>query len=397
MSAFESFAVVGAAQTVVTIAVVAWLRQGAGAGAAGAAPRGRDACGLLLGAALAVGLSWITYAVMQLFGIEGTEQSVVQVADEAAGLGHPGGGGDRGGAPGPARRRAGLPRRPAEGAAGPPLSRGGAGSISAAAFALVHLALDPNALAAVPSLFVMGLVLAATVRQTGGLGLAIATHTGFNLVGVLALLLYLRAGPGARGASPGVRRRDRWEEPLPESLMDRPQWIAAALVVAAAALAGLWYAGRSPAPPPLAVDPGGGGGRTITVHVSGAVQSPGVVRVAAGARVGEAIAAAGGALPEADLGRVNLAAPLADGQQLSVPRVSADGEAAAVAGDGRVRLNLAGVEELEALPGVGPVLAERIVAYREEHGPFAVVEDLLDVPGIGEGKLAALRDAVLVP
>lgn len=178
--------------------------------------------------------------------------------------------------------------------------------------------------------------------------------------------------------------------------MDRPQWIAAALVVAAAALAGMWYAGRSPVPPPLAVDPGGGG-RTITVHVSGAVQSPGVVRVAAGARVGEAIAAAGGALPEADLGRVNLAAPLADGQQLSVPSVSADGEVAAVAGDGRLRLNLAGVEELETLPGVGPVLAERIVAYRDEHGPFAVVEDLLDVPGIGEGKLAALRDAVLVP
>jgi competence protein ComEA len=179
--------------------------------------------------------------------------------------------------------------------------------------------------------------------------------------------------------------------------VDRPQWIAAALVVAAAALAGLWYAGRSPAPPPLAVDSGGGAGRTITVHVSGAVQSPGVVRVAAGARVGEAIAAAGGALPEADLARVNLAAPLADGQQISVPAMSPDGEGGVVAGDGRVRLNLAGVEELETLPGVGPVLAERIVAYREEHGPFAVVEDLLDVPGIGEGKLAALRDAVLVP
>lgn len=179
--------------------------------------------------------------------------------------------------------------------------------------------------------------------------------------------------------------------------MDRPQWIAAALVVAVAGLAGLWYAGRSPAPPPLTVDPGGSAGRIITVHVSGAVQSPGVVRVAAGARVGEAIAAAGGALPEADLGRVNLAAPLADGQQLSVPRMSPDGTAAAAAGDGRVRLNVAGVEELETLPGVGPVLAERILAYREEHGPFTVVEDLLDVPGIGEGKLAALRDAVLVP
>jgi competence protein ComEA len=62
-----------------------------------------------------------------------------------------------------------------------------------------------------------------------------------------------------------------------------------------------------------------------------------------------------------------------------------------------VRVNLADAPELEGLPGVGPVLAERIVAYREEHGPFAVVEDLLDVPGIGEAKLAALREAVLVP
>jgi len=179
--------------------------------------------------------------------------------------------------------------------------------------------------------------------------------------------------------------------------VDRPQWIAAVLVLAVAAAVGVWYAGRAPAPPPLAVDPGSAGGRTITVHVAGAVQFPGVVQVGAGARVGEAIAAAGGARPDADLGRVNLAAPLADGQQLNVPSVSADGGGGAVASDGRVRLNVAGVEELEALPGVGPVLAERIVAYREEHGPFAVVEDLLDVPGIGEGKLAALREAVLVP
>lgn len=178
--------------------------------------------------------------------------------------------------------------------------------------------------------------------------------------------------------------------------MERRQWMTAVLVVAVAAAGGVWYARRAPAPPPLAVARGASGGQTITVHVSGAVRSPGVVRVAAGSRVGEAIAAAGGALPGADLGRVNLAAPLADGQQLSVP-LSGEGEGGAVAGDGRVRLNLAGAEELEALPGVGPVLAERIVAYRDEHGPFAVVEDLLGVPGIGEGKLAALREAVLVP
>jgi len=179
------------------------------------------------------------------------------------------------------------------------------------------------------------------------------------------------------------------------AVVERPQWIVAALALAAAAAFGLWYAGRAPAAPPLAVDPGGGG-RVITVHVAGAVAAPGVVEVAADSRVGEALAAAGGVLPGADLARVNLAAPLADGQQVLVPEMSPEG-AEAVAGDGRVRLNLADAEELEALPGVGPVLAERIVAYRDEHGPFAVVEDLLEVPGIGEAKLAALREAVLVP
>jgi competence protein ComEA len=178
--------------------------------------------------------------------------------------------------------------------------------------------------------------------------------------------------------------------------VERPHWILAAVVMAGAAAAGLWYAGRSPAAPPLAVDPGDGGERVITVHVAGAVAAPGVVEVAAGSRVGEALAAAGGVTPEADLTRVNLAAPLADGQQVLVP-CAPPGGATVLAGDGRVHLNVAGAEELEALPGVGPVLAQRIVAYREANGPFSVVEDLLDVPGIGEAKLAALREAVLVP
>lgn len=134
----------------------------------------------------------------------------------------------------------------------------------------------------------------------------------------------------------------------------------------------------------------------ITVHVAGAVRSPGVVEIAADSRVGNAIAAAGGALPEADLTRVNLAAPLADGQQLVVPAALGEGLPSAAA-DGRVRLNLADAAELETLPGVGPVLAARIIAYREQNGPFTVVEDLLEVTGIGEAKLAALREAVLVP
>jgi competence protein ComEA len=178
--------------------------------------------------------------------------------------------------------------------------------------------------------------------------------------------------------------------------VERPQWIVAALVVAAAAAAGVWYAGRGPETPPLSVDPGGSQ-RVITVHVAGAVRTPGVVQVPAGSRVGDAIAAAGGALPDADLERVNLAAPMADGQQLLVPVVQPGEGAGAGAADGRVHINTATAEELEALPGVGPVLAARIVSYRDANGPFAVIEDLLDVPGIGEGKLAALREVVLVP
>lgn len=171
--------------------------------------------------------------------------------------------------------------------------------------------------------------------------------------------------------------------------------MAAGAVVLAAAGAGLWYGGRAPAEPPVSVVPLAGPESAITVHVAGEVRSPGVVRVPAGSRVGVAVAAAGGALPDADLTRVNLAAPLVDGQQVVVPGRGEESEAAPA--DGRIRLNAADAEELEALPGVGPVLAARIVAYREEHGPFGAVEDLLDVPGIGEAKLAALRDAVLVP
>ena len=134
----------------------------------------------------------------------------------------------------------------------------------------------------------------------------------------------------------------------------------------------------------------------MTVHVSGAVAEPGLVSLQSGSRVADAVVAAGGALPGADLGSLNLAAPLVDGQQLVVPYlVPTNG--VPVASDGRVRINTADAAALEGLPGVGPVLAQRIVAHRDAHGPFATVEDLLDVPGIGESKLAALRDSVIVP
>ncbi|OFW59899.1 MAG: hypothetical protein A2W01_12050 [Candidatus Solincola sediminis] len=139
--------------------------------------------------------------------------------------------------------------------------------------------------------------------------------------------------------------------------------------------------------------------RQLTVHVAGAVSHPGVVCIKEGERVIDAIEAAGGPLPEADLNALNLAQPAQDGQRISVPR---QGEAAAEGGgDGekqgrRVNINLAGQAELEALPGIGPALAERIIAYREKKGGFKNVDELKQVSGIGEKKFEELRDYIEV-
>lgn len=145
----------------------------------------------------------------------------------------------------------------------------------------------------------------------------------------------------------------------------------------------------------------------VLVHVAGAVLAPGLVEVAAGARVADAIAAAGGAAPDADAGRLNYARPVTDGERIDVPRVgddTADGGEAGSGGatsggirpDGRVDLNLATAEELETLPGVGPVLASRIVAHRDEHGPFVDVGQLRQVSGIGDKTFQRLADLVAV-
>jgi competence protein ComEA len=131
----------------------------------------------------------------------------------------------------------------------------------------------------------------------------------------------------------------------------------------------------------------------VRVHVVGWVAEPGLITVEPGALIGDAIAAAGGLLPGASAASVNLAAEVLDGMQLVVPGPAEDESVTSVS-DGLVSINLADAGELETLPGVGPVLAERIVSYREDHGKFSTVEDLLDVPGIGEAKLAALRDLV---
>lgn len=154
---------------------------------------------------------------------------------------------------------------------------------------------------------------------------------------------------------------------------------------------------------------GNGSSGSVVVHVAGAVAKPGVVQLPAGSRVHEAIAAAGGGTPGADLNRLNLALAVADGQKIHVPREGEEIPAARQEGlgqdggsgtgspaEGKINLNTAGVEELDALPKVGPVLAQRIVDWRKEHGAFKSVEELDAVDGVGPKMLEALLPLVTV-
>ncbi|OIJ32133.1 MULTISPECIES: ComEA family DNA-binding protein [unclassified Microbacterium] len=135
----------------------------------------------------------------------------------------------------------------------------------------------------------------------------------------------------------------------------------------------------------------------IYVHVLGAVVRPGLYVLRTDSRVVDALAAAGGSTDAADLAGVNLARRVEDGEQILVPVVGAVTDpSAAPPGDGTVDLNTADQAALEELPGIGPALAERIVAWREDNGRFRTVDDLLAVPGIGEKVLEGLRDAVRV-
>ena len=158
----------------------------------------------------------------------------------------------------------------------------------------------------------------------------------------------------------------------------------------------------------------------VMVHMAGAVKAPGVYRIAAGGRVVDALAAAGGMTADADIERVNLAAALEDGQRWYVPRIGeTDGptiiqperggvgtaaSGTAVPGSTNepgtplapIDLNAATAEQLESLPGVGPAIASAIVRQRDEVGSFSSVDDLLDVPGIGEGRLSNWRDLLVV-
>jgi competence protein ComEA len=150
------------------------------------------------------------------------------------------------------------------------------------------------------------------------------------------------------------------------------------------------------------------GPQRMVVHVVGAVRRPGLYRLREGMRVADAVARAGGTTRRADLAGLNLAAPLVDGTQVLVPSRlplpgSADGApttgSAPVGGAGvgapaKVSLATATAEQLDELPGVGPVTAQKILDYRAEHGPFRSVEELDDVPGIGPTRVEQLRDLV---
>ena len=185
----------------------------------------------------------------------------------------------------------------------------------------------------------------------------------------------------------------------------------AVAVVAAAALVGWTWLGRpaveavpaagetiaASGSPALSTAPPTG---VVVVSVVGLVASPGLVTLPAGSRVGDALAAAGGLLPEADPSSVNAAALLTDGQQIAVGVPAAAGAPApgspASAAGGLLDLNAATAADLDALPGIGPVLAQRIVDHRAEHGPFTSVDQLDDVSGIGPAIFADLAERVRV-
>lgn len=174
-----------------------------------------------------------------------------------------------------------------------------------------------------------------------------------------------------------------------------------ALVLAAAALALLAVAGRTLAdagtaevePVALVPEASAAAAPLLVVHVAGAVRRPGLYRLPEGKRVADAVARAGGATAPADTAAINLAAPLADGMQVLVPRRAPGGGAGRSIG-GRVSLSSASAAELDALPGIGPVTAQKILDFRAAHGGFRSVDDLDAIPGIGPARIEQLRELV---
>ena len=176
--------------------------------------------------------------------------------------------------------------------------------------------------------------------------------------------------------------------------------------------AGLWYVRSLPKPIPVTASGDGelappataspSPAVVLLVDVAGWVRHPGVYEFEEGARVIDAIDAAGGARTGAMLESLNLAAPLTDGSQILVPKEGGEssapvpGEAGGAAPGALINVNTASATELEALPGVGEVIAQAIVDYRTENGPFTSVDQLLDVSGIGDATLEDIRELVTV-
>lgn len=209
-------------------------------------------------------------------------------------------------------------------------------------------------------------------------------------------------------------------EPLQQILGTFVSRIGIARVLASAVgvvvtAVGVWWVVRVPPPPvettlPMATSatiatvPIMADDAVLVVHVAGEVTAPGVYELPAGARMVDALEAAGGPTRRADTNAINLATPLIDAQQVFVPRKGATvrratesgASALDAAGDGTVNVNTASASALETLPGVGPQTAQAIIEHRTKNGPFLSVDELLNVRGIGPAKLESMRTRVRV-
>jgi len=200
---------------------------------------------------------------------------------------------------------------------------------------------------------------------------------------------------------------------MPEFLLQhRRHLLAAAVAFVLLLLAAhlLLPAGTTTPAAPLPPSPGLGADATgapharVVVDVVGAVRRPGLYRLEQGSRIADAVARAGGATPKAELAQVNLAAPLADGEQVVIPKrgapeIAPAGAPGSPAGAGPgaapIQLSTATLEQLDTLPGVGPATAQKILDYRAKHGAFSSIEELDAVSGIGPKRLDQLRDLVV--